>query len=50
MPLPIPRGGDNPEKESEFIGRCMDDDIMRKEYPDSKQRIAVCYSQWRRKK
>lgn len=45
-PIPTPR---KEEKEDEFIGRCMIDDIMQKEYPDSKQRTAVCYSSWKKK-
>ena len=47
MPLPIPHKG---ELESKFIGRCMDDENAKREFPDAKQRIAVCYSQWRAKK
>lgn len=44
MPLPIPTAE---EKEKDFIGRCMGDGVMNKEYPDGKQRTAVCYSQFR---
>lgn len=44
MPLPKPRKG---EEEDDFIGRCMSDETMKKEYPDNDQRVAVCYSQWR---
>ena len=47
MPLPSPREG---EQQSEFIGRCMDDENMRSEFPDSIQRVAVCHSKWREKK
>ena len=46
MPLPIPR---KEEKESEFISRCMNDEVTRREYPDGKQRVAICFSQWRKK-
>jgi len=46
MPIPKPR---EEEKESEFIGRCMSDEIMLKDYPDQKQRAGVCYLQWREK-
>jgi len=46
MPLPKPRKG---EKQDAFISRCMGNDLMNKEYPDNKQRAAVCYSQWRAK-
>lgn len=37
------------EKETDFIGRCMGDNQMVSEYPDEKQRTAVCYSYWERK-
>jgi len=47
MPLPKPKKG---QKESEFISSCMGSEIMKSEYPDQKQRAAVCYSQFRRSK
>ena len=43
MPLPKPR---KKEDKNEFISRCMSDDIMRKEYKDNKQRVAVCLTQF----
>lgn len=46
MPLPTPNSG---ESQSTFVSRCMDSDVMNREYPDQKQRAAVCYSQYRRK-
>jgi ATP-dependent protease ClpP protease subunit len=46
MPIPNPR---KDEKEKDFIGRCMADEIMRKDY-DQKQRLAVCFSSWRKSK
>jgi hypothetical protein len=42
MPLPTPS---STEDEKSFISRCMVDDIMKKEFPDNKQRVAVCYAQ-----
>jgi len=45
MPIPSPSG----EDQSAFISRCMGDSVMRKEFPDQKQRSAVCYSKWRKK-
>lgn len=45
-PIPSPKKG---EKENEFMNRCMGDEIMKEEYPDQKQRTAVCFSQWRKK-
>jgi hypothetical protein len=47
MPLPSPK---NKEKEQEFVSRCMGDTTMNKEYPDQKQRAAICYSQYKRAK
>ena len=46
MPIPTPHKG---EKESEFVSRCMGDDVMNKDYPDQKQRAAICYSQSRKR-
>lgn len=43
MPLPKPRKG---ESHDDFMGRCMNDDAMQEEYPDQKQRYAVCETQW----
>jgi hypothetical protein len=43
MPLPKPK---NKEKKSEFVSRCIGDNQAGKDFPDQKQRIAVCYSQW----
>jgi hypothetical protein len=45
MPLPTPRTG---EADSEFVSRCMHE-ISEKEFPDQKQRNAVCYSQLKKK-
>jgi len=47
MPIPKPKPD---EAEKYFISRCMDNPIMKKEFPDNKQRIAVCYSSWRGEK
>lgn len=46
MPLPTPHDG---EKESEFVSRCMGSEAA-KEFEDEKQRLAVCYSQFRERK
>tara|TARA_R110000824_G_scaffold76242_1_gene193233 strand:- start:67 stop:1623 length:1557 start_codon:yes stop_codon:yes gene_type:complete len=43
MPIPTPK---SEEAESDFMGRCMGDDIMVGEYPDDKQRTAVCKAQY----
>jgi len=47
MPIPKPR---KMEKKSDFISRCMGDTVMNKDYKEQKQRAAVCYSTWERKK
>jgi HK97 family phage prohead protease len=43
--MPLPKPGDS-ETHDEFIGRCMADETMNNEYPESDQRYAVCQSQW----
>ena len=47
MPIPTPK---KDEKKSDFISRCMSDDVMKKDYPDANQRAGVCYTQWDKKK
>ena len=42
MPIPNRNAG---EGQSDFISRCMGDKVMNREYSDSKQRAAICYSQ-----
>ena len=42
MPFPKPQ---NNENHDDFIERCMSDSVMLDEYPDEKQRYAVCQSQ-----
>lgn len=39
MPIPKKRAD---ESRKDFVKRCMDDDVMKKEYPESGQRLAVC--------
>lgn len=53
MPIPTPRrdkSGRKTEKKSEFISRCAGDSTMNKDYPDAKQRVAICYQKWEEKK
>ena len=45
MPIPKPGKG---EKEEKFMGRCMGDDVMKKDYPKNVQRLAVCFGSWRK--
>lgn len=42
MPIPKPRKG---EKKEDFIKRCMGDEVMKREYPNNRQRFAICNSQ-----
>jgi len=41
MPIPQPNKRENKQ---EFVIRCMGDDTMNKEFPDTDQRLAVCSS------
>jgi len=42
MPIPSPKG----EPKKNFLSKCMGDSVMVKEFPDEKQRYAVCQSKW----
>lgn len=44
--MPTPNKG---EPESKFIARCMNSGESKKTFPDHKQRLAFCFSQYRRK-
>lgn len=41
--MPIPSRNENEDK-NQFISRCISSDVMKEEYPDMKQRTAVCMS------
>ena len=43
MPIPIPT---TKEPKEDFIYRCMSDDKMSSEYPDTTQRYAVCIASY----
>ena len=45
MPLPSPKKG---QQKKDFINSCMASSTMNEEYKDPKQRMAVCYSQYRK--
>jgi len=47
--MPIPSRKQNEDKNS-FISRCMSNDTMKKEYPDNKQRVAICLGQTKKTK
>ena len=44
MPIPSPKG----EPKKNFLSKCMGDSVMVKEFPDEKQRYAVCQSKWKK--
>ena len=44
MPLPTRNKDEDAKK---FVSRCMSSDVMKREYPDATQRVAVCNSQSR---
>ncbi len=47
MPLPTPKPN---EKQKDFMTRCVNDAIVKKEFKNRQQAIAVCYTQYREKK
>ncbi|NBQ17252.1 hypothetical protein EBU24_02975 [bacterium] len=47
--MPIPKRNQN-EDNQKFVSRCMGNETMKKEYPDSKQRVAICLGQTRKSK
>lgn len=46
MPIPKPKQNEDSQK---FVARCMGNETMKKDYPDQKQRIAICLGQTRKK-
>lgn len=46
MPIPKPKPNEDDQK---FVARCMGNETMKKDYPDNKQRVAICLGQTRRK-
>lgn len=46
--MPIPKRKQN-EDSQKFVSRCMSNETMKKEYPDTKQRVAICLGQTRTK-
>lgn len=39
MPIPTPT---STETKNEFIDRCINDEVMKTDFPDNMQRLAVC--------
>ena len=46
MPIPSPEPNEDKQK---FVARCMGNETMKKDYPDGKQRVAICLGQTRKK-
>ena len=46
MPIPNPHQNEDKQK---FMSRCMSSEVMKKDYPDSKQRVAICLGQTKKK-
>jgi len=42
--MPIPNRKKDEDK-TKFVSRCMSNEVMKKDYPDSKQRVAICLDQ-----
>jgi hypothetical protein len=42
--MPLPNRNKDEQKDS-FVSRCMSNETMKKEYPDEKQRVAICIQQ-----
>ena len=47
--MPIPERKQNEDKQK-FVQRCISNDTMKKEYPDTQQRVAICLGQTRKNK
>jgi hypothetical protein len=47
MPIPNPKPN---EDKTKFVARCMSSEVMKEEYPDSKQRVAICLNETRKSK
>ena len=43
--MPNPNKG---EQREDFLARCISSEESKKTFPDQQQRIAFCYSQWRK--
>ena len=42
--MPIPKRNKNEDK-TKFVSRCMSSEVMKKDYPDNQQRVAICLDQ-----
>ena len=46
MPMPKPK---DDESKEDFVSRCMSDEVMKKDYADNDQRLAICNGLWDKK-
>lgn len=46
MPIPSKKSDEDKQK---FVSRCMGDETMKKDYPNTQQRIAICLGQTKKK-
>ena len=46
--MPIPKAKKGQSLDS-FMSGCMGSKVMKKEFPNQKQRLAICYSRFRKK-
>jgi hypothetical protein len=46
--MPIPQKEPNEDKKK-FVSRCMSSEVMKKDYPDTAQRVAICIGQTKKK-
>lgn len=46
MPIPKPESNEDKQK---FVSRCMSSETMKKDYPNTQQRVAICLGQTRKK-
>ena len=44
--MPSPRKG---EQQKDYVSRCMSSEEAKKDFPDTKQRVAFCNSKWENK-
>jgi hypothetical protein len=47
--MPIPKPHQNEDKQK-FVSRCMSSEVMKKDYEDVKQRVAICLGQTKKSK
>lgn len=48
--MPLPEKTNKDQTNDEFIASCMSSEVMKREFKNNKQRLAVCFSQLRKSK